>query len=183
MLVGSKLVGWIGRKKNLDFLTASTRVQLKMGQEVSDAVTTPMEVGDTILKCLNRDPDWVAYHALELSEAAHIAPLEQSGAKCRGARAEGVQISASRTVRKSASGAGEYNRRQDISVRSAVLCMARGGGGAGRLSNGRTSLRDRSSRPRPSPTNNNHNPPRKRPHLHDAAGSRQAVAPQSSSAC
>lgn len=34
VLVGSKLVGWIGRKKNLDFLTASTRVQLRMGQEV-----------------------------------------------------------------------------------------------------------------------------------------------------
>ena len=56
VLVGSKLVGWIGRKKNLDFLTASTRVQLKMGQEVSEAVTTPKEVWETILKCLKRDP-------------------------------------------------------------------------------------------------------------------------------
>jgi len=76
VLVGSKLVGWIGRKKNLDFLTASTRVQLKTGQEVSEAVTTVKEFGETILKCLKRDPDWVAYHASELAEAAHAAPVD-----------------------------------------------------------------------------------------------------------
>lgn len=77
VLVGSKLVGWIGRKKNLAFLTASTRVQLKMGQEVSEAVTTVNEVGQTIMKCLNRDPDWVTYHASELAEAAHSAPVDE----------------------------------------------------------------------------------------------------------
>src|SRR5262249_28268764 len=38
VLVGSKLVGWIGRKSNLAFLTASTRVQLAMGQEMSQGV-------------------------------------------------------------------------------------------------------------------------------------------------
>lgn len=81
MLVGSKLVGWIGRKKNLDFLTASTRVQLKLGQEVSEAVTTPKEVGETIMKCLNRDKDWVAYHASELAEAAHAAPVDELAVK------------------------------------------------------------------------------------------------------
>lgn len=59
VLVGSKLVGWIGRKSNLAFLTASTRVQLAMGQEMSQAVTTPKEVGETIMECLKRDADWV----------------------------------------------------------------------------------------------------------------------------
>lgn len=81
MLVGSKLVGWIGRKKNLEYLTASTRVQLKTGQEVSEAVTTPNEVGETIMKCLKRDPDWVAYHASELAEAAHAAPVDEIALK------------------------------------------------------------------------------------------------------
>jgi hypothetical protein len=61
MLIGRKLVGWVGRKSNLAFLTASTRVQLTMGQELSAAVTTVNEVGQTIMKCLNRDPDWVAW--------------------------------------------------------------------------------------------------------------------------
>jgi replicative superfamily II helicase len=76
VLIGSKLVGWVGRKKNLTHLTASTRVQLKMGQEVSEAVTSANEFVQTVLKCLNRDPDWVAYQASELTEAAHAAPVD-----------------------------------------------------------------------------------------------------------
>lgn len=76
ILTGSKLVAWVGRKNNLNHLTASTRVQLKMGQEVSEAVTTVKEVGQTVLKCLNRNTDWVAYHASELADAAHAAPVD-----------------------------------------------------------------------------------------------------------
>ncbi|MCA1530815.1 DEAD/DEAH box helicase [Bradyrhizobium yuanmingense] len=81
VLVGSRLVGWIGRKKNLDFLTASTRVQLKIGQEVSEAVSTPDEFRDTILKCLRRDADWVAYHASELTEAARATTVDKLALK------------------------------------------------------------------------------------------------------
>src|SRR6185295_1389993 len=77
ILTGDKLVGWIGRKANLDQLTASTRAQLKMGQEVSEEVTKSAEVLPTVMKCLDRDPDWVAYHASELAEATHAAPVHQ----------------------------------------------------------------------------------------------------------
>jgi replicative superfamily II helicase len=84
VLVGSKLVGWIGRKSNLAFLTASTRVQLTMGQEMSASVTTPKEVGETIMKCLKRDPDWVYYHAQELADAAHAAPVNALALKIAG---------------------------------------------------------------------------------------------------
>ena len=79
ILIGSKLVGWIGRRANLDFLTSSTRVQLKMGQEISEEVTSASEVRDTIRKCLKRDTDWISYHASELSEAAHAAPVDEVG--------------------------------------------------------------------------------------------------------
>lgn len=75
ILIGAKLVGWIGRKSNLAFLTAATRMQLTMGQEISQSVSTSKEVGETVLKCLNRDPDWVSYHALSLADAAHAAPI------------------------------------------------------------------------------------------------------------
>jgi replicative superfamily II helicase len=81
ILVGAKLVGWIGRKKNLKFLTASTRVQLKIGQEVSEAVTSSTEVDDTIDKCLKRDSGWVSYHASELADAVHSAPIDQFALK------------------------------------------------------------------------------------------------------
>lgn len=77
ILTGGKLVGWIGRKFNLDQLTASTRAQLKMGQEISEEVTKATEVLPTVMKCLERDRDWVAYHASELAEAAQAAPVDQ----------------------------------------------------------------------------------------------------------
>jgi replicative superfamily II helicase len=92
MLIGSKLVGWIGRKSNLSFLTASTRVQLAMGQEMSAAVTTVKEVGQTIMKCLNRDPDWVAYHASELAEAAHAAPVNTLALRIAGAERKAFRL-------------------------------------------------------------------------------------------
>jgi replicative superfamily II helicase len=92
VLMGAKLEAWIGRKKNLDFLTGSTRVQLRMGQEVSEAVATPQEFGQTILKCLNRDPDWVAYHASELAEAAHAAPVDEVALKIASAERRAFKL-------------------------------------------------------------------------------------------
>jgi replicative superfamily II helicase len=92
MLIGSRLVGWIGRKSNLGFLTASTRVQLQMGQEMSETVTTVKEVGQTVMKCLKRDPDWVAYHASELAEAAHAAPVNELALKVAGAERKAFKL-------------------------------------------------------------------------------------------
>jgi replicative superfamily II helicase len=92
VLVGSKLVGWIGRKSNLAFLTASTRVQLAMGQDMSQAVTTPKEVGETIMKCLKRDPHWVAYHAQELADAAHAAPVNALALKVAGVERKALKL-------------------------------------------------------------------------------------------
>jgi hypothetical protein len=92
ILVGSKLVGWIGRKSNLAFLTASTRVQLAMGQEMSQAVMTPKEVGETIMKCLKRDADWVAYHAQELADAAHAAPVNALALKVAGVERKAFKL-------------------------------------------------------------------------------------------
>ena len=84
LLIGSKLVGWIGRKSNLGQLTASTRVQLKIGQEVSEAVSSVKEVKETVFKCLDRDPDWVAYHASELADAAHGMPIDHLALRIAG---------------------------------------------------------------------------------------------------
>jgi replicative superfamily II helicase len=91
ILTGDKLVGWIGRKVNLDQLTASTRAQLKMGQEVSEEVVRSTEVLPTIMKCLERDHDWVAYHASELSEAAQAAPVDQLALRIAGGERKAFQ--------------------------------------------------------------------------------------------
>lgn len=92
MLIGSRLVGWIGRKSNLAFLTASTRVQLTMGQEMSETVTTVKEVHQTVMKCLNRDVDWVAYHASELAEAAHAVPVNTLALRIAGGERKAFKL-------------------------------------------------------------------------------------------
>ena len=91
ILTGEKLVGWIGRRANLDQLTASTRAQLRMGQEVSEEVTKSAEVLPTVMKCLQRDRDWVAYHASELAEAAKGAPVDNLALRIAGAERKAFQ--------------------------------------------------------------------------------------------
>ncbi len=91
ILTSDKLVGWIGRKVNLDQLTASTRAQLKMGQEVSEEVKKSTEVLQTVMKCLERDHDWVAYHASELAEAALVAPVDELALRIAGGERKAFQ--------------------------------------------------------------------------------------------
>lgn len=91
ILTGDKLVGWIGRKVNLNQLTASTRAQLKMGQEVSEEVTKSTEVLPTAMKCLERDRDWVAYHASELADAALAAPVDELALRIAGGERKAFQ--------------------------------------------------------------------------------------------
>lgn len=92
VLTGSDLVAWIGRKKNLEHLTASSHVQLNVGQEVSEAVTSYQEIGETMLKCLNRDPDWVAYHASELAAATRPPVIDQLSLKVAGAERRAFRL-------------------------------------------------------------------------------------------
>jgi hypothetical protein len=39
---------------------------------------------ETVMKCLNRDVDWVAYHASEMAEAAHAAPVNMPSLRIDG---------------------------------------------------------------------------------------------------
>jgi replicative superfamily II helicase len=44
------------------------------------------------MKCLNRDPDWVSYHALELAEAAHAAPINVLALKVAGVERKAFKV-------------------------------------------------------------------------------------------
>ena len=162
ILIGTKLVGWIGRKKNLDFLTASTRVQLKMGQEVSEAVTTPKEVRETIGKCLKRDPDWVGYHASELADAAHAAPVDELALKVAAIERRAFKLQRLGQYEKSLSALEKLMDDEalaDDAQRRAWLAAA-----AARIA---YQLEDEPKGQKLQTTafsvNNNHSPPRKRP--------------------
>ena len=77
-----------------------------MGQEVSAAVTTEQEFGQTIMKCLKRDPDWVAYHASELAEAAHAAPVDELVLRVAAMERKAFRLPEAGSVREGAGGPG-----------------------------------------------------------------------------
>ncbi|ALF55425.1 helicase [Nostoc piscinale CENA21] len=68
ILTGQELTAWVGRSASLKFLTRSTRAQLEMGVEISKNATNKEYLYETIMQCLNREKDWIEYHAETLAE-------------------------------------------------------------------------------------------------------------------
>lgn len=68
ILMGKDLVSWISLSSNLKYLTTSTRAQLEMGSEVSRDVKNKNDFLMTVMSCLDRDRDWIEYHAETLAE-------------------------------------------------------------------------------------------------------------------
>ena len=58
----------------MKLLTNSTRAQLEIGTEVSRSIDSPTEFARTILRCFERDKDWIEYHAEQLAELAEEQP-------------------------------------------------------------------------------------------------------------
>jgi replicative superfamily II helicase len=77
VFTGSDLIAWVGVKDNLKYMSAATRKQLELGLNISRAVESAGEFAETAWKCLNRDPDWRAYHADELGDAAVAPPQDE----------------------------------------------------------------------------------------------------------
>jgi len=67
-LLGRDLTSWIARSASLALMTPSTRTQVQMGYDVSKSVTSPDELMKTVMQCLNRDKEWVRYHAETLAD-------------------------------------------------------------------------------------------------------------------
>lgn len=72
ILTGKNLTAWLGRSAHLKFLTKSTRAQFEMGVEISKSVTDKKDLHETIMRCLNRDQNWIKYHAETLAELTEI---------------------------------------------------------------------------------------------------------------
>jgi replicative superfamily II helicase len=68
LVTGSDLVAWLGKDANLRFLTTSTHAQLEMGVEVSKSISQRGEFVETMNRCLNREKEWVKYHAETLAD-------------------------------------------------------------------------------------------------------------------
>lgn len=68
LLFGKDVLAWIVRPVNARFLTQITRAQLEIGMDISNDIASPKEFGATVRKCLERDEDWIKYHAEKLAE-------------------------------------------------------------------------------------------------------------------
>ena len=67
ILTGKDLVSRLTRHANQLLLTSSTRAQLEIGLAVSKDVDSEKALRETIMSCLRRDADWIAYHADSLA--------------------------------------------------------------------------------------------------------------------
>jgi replicative superfamily II helicase len=68
ILTGKSLAAWIGRSNHLKSLTKSTHAQIEMGIEISKSIKERKDIAQTILQCLNRNKDWIEYHAETLAD-------------------------------------------------------------------------------------------------------------------
>ena len=69
IMAGKSLSSWIARESNFSLLTNATRAQIDMGNTVSREISSLKELAETMIKSLNRDEDWVEYHAETLAES------------------------------------------------------------------------------------------------------------------
>lgn len=81
ILTGQDLVSQLELLTNQQALTSSTLAQLKMGLALSTDVKNEKDFIETVMSCLRRNPDWIAYHAetlasLTISTQTDITQLE-----------------------------------------------------------------------------------------------------------
>ncbi|NKE66863.1 DEAD/DEAH box helicase [Ramlibacter sp. RBP-2] len=79
ILSGSDLAAWIAKDANFRFLTSATRAQMKMGSVVSEAIENVDDIFRTIERSLDRDSDWVEYHAETLAELVEDDKPDETG--------------------------------------------------------------------------------------------------------
>lgn len=78
ILTGRDLAQKMSRRTNQQALTSSTLAQLKIGLAVSEDVDSSATFFKTIMSCLNRNKDWVAYHADALAQLTEEKQVDTS---------------------------------------------------------------------------------------------------------
>jgi replicative superfamily II helicase len=92
IIAGRDLVAWLGRDSNLKFLTTSTRSQLEMGMEISKSVSVAKEFTETINRCLQREKEWVKYHAETLADLTLEVNVEEDAIEGASAERRALQL-------------------------------------------------------------------------------------------
>lgn len=78
IITGKDLISWISRTSNVKYLTSSTRAQLEIGLEVSKDVSSMKELAEAMLSSINRDKDWIEFHAEALADSVDNQLVDQN---------------------------------------------------------------------------------------------------------
>ena len=92
LVTGKDLVAWLGKDANLRFLTTSTHAQLEMGVEVSKSISQRGEFVETMNRCLNREKEWVKYHAETLADLTLKTAVEEGAIESATAERHALQL-------------------------------------------------------------------------------------------
>ena len=92
LLCGADLSGWVAKEANFRFLTSATRAQLEMGVEISKEVADFQDLGNTIVKSINRDPEWVSYHAESLADLVEDRAVDEGRIELAAAERKAVNL-------------------------------------------------------------------------------------------
>jgi len=92
LMAGGSLAAWIAKESNFRFLTSATRAQLEMGSETSKSVKDVKDLKDTIRKSINRDKNWMEYHAETLVELVDETPIETQRFELAAAERKAVDL-------------------------------------------------------------------------------------------
>ncbi len=91
-LCGQDLSSWVAKDANFRFLTSATRAQLEMGVEISKEISDFQDLGNTILKSINRDSEWVGYHAESLADLVDDPPVDEDRIELASAERKAVNL-------------------------------------------------------------------------------------------
>jgi replicative superfamily II helicase len=73
IITGKDITSWLSRSTNKKLLTSSTFAQFTMGEETSRKIADEKKFRETIMMCLDREKNWMEYHAERLADLAETA--------------------------------------------------------------------------------------------------------------
>lgn len=78
LLLGDDLVSWLSHRDHWRFMTASTRAQIAIGEDLTAAISDAYDFKKTILECVNHDDSWVTYYTDALVDRINSEPVPQT---------------------------------------------------------------------------------------------------------
>ena len=118
LLSGDDLLSWISQLSNLSLMTPSTRTQVLIGNDITKAVTSRADLVSTINQCLDRNKEWVKYHAEQLADRIETPSPQKEAIAAAVAERNVLRRLLSKDYEKAISLAKEFCEGPDVDRRT-----------------------------------------------------------------